>query len=243
MTDEKKVPDPERPVLRLDLQGEEGNIFVVVGFVAAKFIEESGETDGRKLYDAMFDRIADPKAHHNYQQALAIVNEYVRLVDTSGLYPEYATTPPVVWSDVKGVARSLGCRVGDDGFMVAFASKDGVTEAVFGKDDAPTGAGFLDAMAWLRAVLVEYSLIEPKEADELALRVGIDLGGKADRGDLTHQSLLQLISSSPYQRTAHNTFSGPCPKCGGVDRFQVRSDALDLRYYCRGCAWHGSLQA
>jgi DNA primase len=41
------------------------------------------------------------------------------------------------------------------------------------------------------------------------------------------------------QKAAHNEQAGPCPKCGGTDRFRVRHDGERWAWMCRSC-WDAS---
>ena len=165
----------DRPPLRLDIKGQPGDrsqagAFTVIGLAAAKLYETHGE-EGNALYSRMFDRVI---GCGSYERALAIINEYVRLVDTSGLYPQYPILPPASWVDVEDAARVCGLRVEDDGTTVSFWGRvDNVREETFTKDEAPDGLGFRRAVAWIRRLLIGYSLIAPREAGALARGLGI----------------------------------------------------------------------
>ncbi len=75
----------ERPILTLDLSGPDGNVFMVIGHARALL----GGEELDKFNDEVRAAIA-PGAGKKYKDVLAIINTYVRLVDSSGLYPEYA---------------------------------------------------------------------------------------------------------------------------------------------------------
>src|SRR6266567_4847650 len=74
----------ERPVLRLDLIGPEGSVFVVIGrareLLTGLMLEHFNTDIGQAM---LID------AGKTYRDILAIVNKYVRLIDTSGMYSEY----------------------------------------------------------------------------------------------------------------------------------------------------------
>jgi hypothetical protein len=75
----------ERPILTLDLQGPEGNVFVVIGRareLLTGLMMEHFNTDIGKA--TLIDEGT------TYKDVLEIVNRYVRLIDRSGLYSEYA---------------------------------------------------------------------------------------------------------------------------------------------------------
>ncbi len=73
-----------RPRLEIDLQGTDGNIYVVIA--KARLVVPSEQLDDflRELLDA-----AMPGVHKTYEDMLAIIHKYVELSDTSGLYPQY----------------------------------------------------------------------------------------------------------------------------------------------------------
>lgn len=74
----------DRPILTLDLQGPEGNVFVVIGR-ARRLL--SGSTLAQ--YNTDIGNATLVNAGVTYPGILAIINHYVRLIDRSGLYPEY----------------------------------------------------------------------------------------------------------------------------------------------------------
>ena len=68
--------------------------------------------------------------------------------------------------------------------------------------------------------------------------------------DLAHVDLLQLIGGDTQLRRVAATnggeYAGPCPFCGGHDRFRVQSAAAGRgRWWCRRCAederWHDAI--
>jgi len=57
-------------------------------------------------------------------------------------------------------------------------------------------------------------------------------------------NLLDLISADGFHfkkvaATRGGEYSGPCPFCGGDDRFRIWPRHLSGRYWCRGCHCHG----
>ncbi len=78
-----------KPVLRLDLSGPSGNVYFVVGYaeqlLTGMMLEHFQEEIGAATL---------PRADKSYKDILAIVNSYVTLVDTSGMYAEYAEPKP-----------------------------------------------------------------------------------------------------------------------------------------------------
>ena len=73
-----------RPILSLDLSGPDGNVFVVISrtreLLTGLLLEHFNTDIGTAT-------LIDEGT--TYKDILAIVNKYVRLVDNSGLYPEY----------------------------------------------------------------------------------------------------------------------------------------------------------
>ncbi len=61
---------------------------------------------------------------------------------------------------------------------------------------------------------------------------------------LTQVNLLDVISRNTRLRRVAAThggeYAGPCPFCGGRDRFRVWPDADRPGYWCRGCGRHGN---
>jgi hypothetical protein len=77
--------DDKRPTLKINLSGEDGNVFVVIGAARALLISQALEHFNTDIGTATLVETGT-----TYQDVLAIVNRYVELIDTSGLYPEYA---------------------------------------------------------------------------------------------------------------------------------------------------------
>jgi hypothetical protein len=75
----------ERPLLRLDLSGSDGNVFVVMGLARTLLTGQMLEH-----LDADLNEATEPGKERKYEVILEIVNKYVRLIDTSGMYPDYA---------------------------------------------------------------------------------------------------------------------------------------------------------
>ena len=73
-----------RPTLTLDLTGPDGNVYKVIVLAMQLLSRESLERFREAITEA-----TQPTAGKRYQDILAIVNSYVRLIDRSGLYPEY----------------------------------------------------------------------------------------------------------------------------------------------------------
>lgn len=73
-----------KPRLEIDLQGTSGNIYMVIG--KARQIVPSEQLN--EFINAYLDA-QRPGANKTYEDMLAIVNQYVELIDTSGLYPQY----------------------------------------------------------------------------------------------------------------------------------------------------------
>lgn len=92
----------ERPLLSLDLSGPDGNVFMVLGHARALF---EGEALERFNHDTCEAR--QPGANKQYKDILEIVNLYVRLVDRSGLYPEYAVDKEAVMTAVQHLNEGI----------------------------------------------------------------------------------------------------------------------------------------
>lgn len=75
-----------KPVLRLDLSGPSGNIFFLTGYAAQLLTGMMREHFVAEIKAAQM-------SGYKYLDMLAIVNRYVTLVDTSGMYPQYAEIP------------------------------------------------------------------------------------------------------------------------------------------------------
>lgn len=84
-----------KPKLEIDLQGSDGNIYMVIA-KARQIVPSKQLNDFINVYlDAQ-----KPGANKTYEDMLVLVNQYVELIDTSGLYPAYspkkAELPPLV---------------------------------------------------------------------------------------------------------------------------------------------------
>lgn len=77
--------DDTRPPLKINLSGEEGNVFVVIGAARAMLTGQLLEHFNTDIGRATLVEVGT-----TYTDVLAIVHRYVELVDTSGLYPEYS---------------------------------------------------------------------------------------------------------------------------------------------------------
>jgi hypothetical protein len=75
----------KKPRLEIDLHGTGGNIYLVYG--EARKIVPSGRLNA--FIEAMLDATKSD-AGKKYEDLLAIIDQYVELVDTSGDYPQYA---------------------------------------------------------------------------------------------------------------------------------------------------------
>lgn len=78
-----------KPVLRLDLSGPSGNVYFVVGYAEQLLTGMMLVHFKEEVHAAMA-----PDAGKSYKDLLAIVHSYVTLVDTSGMYAEYAEPKP-----------------------------------------------------------------------------------------------------------------------------------------------------
>ena len=74
----------EKQILSFDAKGETGNVFSIIGNARALL-----EGEQREAFMDAINEATKPNAGKNYEDILAIVNEHVRLVDTSGHYPAY----------------------------------------------------------------------------------------------------------------------------------------------------------
>lgn len=70
----------EQSLIFIDLSGENGNVFYVLGVVKKELQKKDRLSD----YEELYERV---KACDNYKEALGIINEYVVLYDTSHRYP------------------------------------------------------------------------------------------------------------------------------------------------------------
>lgn len=66
----------EQSLIFIDLSGENGNVFYVLGVVKKELQKKDRLSD----YEELYERV---KACDNYKEALGIINEYVVLYDTS----------------------------------------------------------------------------------------------------------------------------------------------------------------
>lgn len=78
-----------KPVLRLDLSGPSGNVYFVIGYASQLLTGMMLEH-----FKEAIDAATQPGAGKSYKDILAIVHTYVMLVDTSGMYAEYAEPKP-----------------------------------------------------------------------------------------------------------------------------------------------------
>lgn len=69
------APGETKPVMSIDLAGPDGNIFVVVNRAQAFLCAERGDQMWRRVQECT-----------SYQAALSVINEYVIIVDHSGIY-------------------------------------------------------------------------------------------------------------------------------------------------------------
>ncbi|SRR6266568_178744 len=92
----------ERPVLCLDLVGSEGNVFIVIAQARALLTGQMLEHFNMDIGQAMLINVGT-----TYRDILAIVNKYVRLIDTSGTYSEYAISRDEVMSAVDRLNEQL----------------------------------------------------------------------------------------------------------------------------------------
>lgn len=74
-----------KPKLRIDLRGQDDNIFVVIGR-AAEILKRSNKRDEA---NEMKNRVIKQKSHAS---ALKVINEYVQLIETKGRIG-YASEP------------------------------------------------------------------------------------------------------------------------------------------------------
>lgn len=79
------MANDERPPLKLNLSGEAGNVFVVIGTVRELLTGQALER-----FNTDIGTVTLIETGTTYKDVLAIVNRYVELIDTSGLYPEYS---------------------------------------------------------------------------------------------------------------------------------------------------------
>ncbi len=94
-----------KPVLRLDLSGPSGNVYFVIGFAR-------NSLTGMMLehYNEEIEAAKATGSGKSYMDILAIINTYVTLVDTSGLYPAYAEKP-IDKEQVMAAAKQLRTEI------------------------------------------------------------------------------------------------------------------------------------
>src|SRR5712692_8395604 len=92
----------ERPILTLDLQGPEGNVFVVIGRARELLTGLMLEHFNTDIGQATLINVGT-----TYKDVLEIVNHYVRLIDKSGLYAEYAIDQEAILSAIDHLNEQL----------------------------------------------------------------------------------------------------------------------------------------
>src|SRR5690349_694876 len=105
----------DRPILTLDLQGPEGNVFIVIGRTRSMLSGLALEHFNIEIGIAtLVQGVA------TYRDILAIVNKYVRLIDRSGLYAEYAVDQEAVIAavdhlndQIKTLPSEVPCSIED----------------------------------------------------------------------------------------------------------------------------------
>lgn len=112
--------EQERPRLDIDLQGPDGNVFMLFIRARAQLEGDALKAFNREVWDA-----TQAGSGKKYGDILAIVDSYMELMDTSGLYPAYtlegkvtaavgrlqeqvATLPPSVDAGVDGLWPEFG---------------------------------------------------------------------------------------------------------------------------------------
>jgi hypothetical protein len=105
----------ERPLLNLDLSGPEGNVFVVIGRTREMLTGLMLEHFNTEIGTATLINQGT-----TYTDILAIVNRYVRLIDRSGLYADYAVDQEAVIraidtlnDQVKTLPNEIPCSIED----------------------------------------------------------------------------------------------------------------------------------
>lgn len=92
----------DRPILTLDLSGPDGNVFVVIGrareLLAGLMLEHFNTDIGKAT-------LIDEGT--TYEDILRIVNTYVRLVDRSRMYTNYAMNPGEVTAAIDRLNEQL----------------------------------------------------------------------------------------------------------------------------------------
>src|SRR5712691_4193112 len=92
-----------RPTLTLDLTWTDGNVYKVIVLAMQLLRGEPLERFREAITEA-----TQPTAGKRYQDILAIVTSYARLIDRSGLYPEYAWDETAITAAVKRFNEQLG---------------------------------------------------------------------------------------------------------------------------------------
>lgn len=109
---EHQQPEPERPLLSLDLAGEQGNVYAVI--VHAR---HALPLEAQELFRQEIQAATAPDARKTYEDILGIVNTHVDLVDTSNTYPQYAwqgkVTDAVAWlnEQIAVLPESVPCGI------------------------------------------------------------------------------------------------------------------------------------
>jgi len=91
-----------RPTLTLDLTGPDGNVYKVIVLAMQALSGEPLERFKEAITEA-----TQPTAGKRYQDILAIVNTFVRLTDSSGLYPEYGWDESAITAAVQPFNEQL----------------------------------------------------------------------------------------------------------------------------------------
>ncbi|HVB24077.1 MAG TPA: hypothetical protein VNG51_19220 [Ktedonobacteraceae bacterium] len=81
--------EQERPRLDIDLSGPDGNVFMVIGMARQQLEEDTLKEFNREIWEA-----TQHGSGKKYADILGIVNSYMDLIDTSGMYEAYAPKPP-----------------------------------------------------------------------------------------------------------------------------------------------------
>jgi hypothetical protein len=92
----------ERPILTLDLLGPEGNVFVVIGRARELLTGLK-----RSHFNMDIGRFMLVNEGTTYRDILATVNKYVRLIDKSGLYAEYAIDQEAITAAIDHLNEQL----------------------------------------------------------------------------------------------------------------------------------------
>jgi hypothetical protein len=144
----------ERPTLTLDLSGPDGNVFMVIGRARLLLTGQLLEHFNLDVRAALV-----PDAGKTYQDILAIVNSYVRLIDTSGLYAEYAVNQEEVIAAITRFNEQLKSLPDD----VPCSLEDLYPD--FNDPDC-------DAYAYLALLMMDIASVEKEIADASEAQVG-----------------------------------------------------------------------